>query len=54
MTLDKKTLGGGYLYETPLVTTLEFQSEGVLCGSDKWTVGGGGSYGDDINDNGGY
>ena len=33
MTLNKKTLGGGYLYETPLVTTLEFQSEGVLCES---------------------
>lgn len=33
MTLNKKTLGGGYLYDTPLVTTLEFQSEGVLCGS---------------------
>ncbi len=33
MTLNKKTLGGGYLYDTPLVTTLEFQSEGVLCES---------------------
>ncbi|MBQ2112879.1 MAG: hypothetical protein II194_06620 [Bacteroidales bacterium] len=33
MTLNKKTLGGGYRYDTPLVTTLEFQSEGVLCGS---------------------
>lgn len=54
MTLNKKTLGGGYLYDTPLVTTLEFQSEGVLCGSG-FTEGGGGSYGEgDINDNGGY
>lgn len=55
MTLNKKTLGGGYLYDTPLVTTLEFQSEGVLCGSYKWNEGGPGNYTDgDINDNGEY
>ena len=34
MTLNKKnTWGGESFYETPLVKTLEFLSEGVLCGS---------------------
>ena len=42
-------------YETPSVKTLEVLSEGVLCGSYKWTEGGGGIYEDgDINDNGEY
>lgn len=46
---------GGATYETPTITTLEFQSEGVLCGSYTWTQGGGGVYGeDDMNDNGEY
>lgn len=31
---QNKTLNmGGATYETPTITTLEFQSEGVLCGS---------------------
>lgn len=56
MTLNKKnTWGGVSFYETPLVKTLEFLSEGVLCGSYTWTQGGGGIYEDgDINDNGEY
>lgn len=34
MTLNKKNAWGGVsFYETPLVTTLEFSSEGVLCAS---------------------
>ena len=56
MTLkEKMTFEGVSAYETPSVTTLEVQSEGVLCGSYKWTEGGGGIYEDgDINDNGEY
>lgn len=55
MTLNKKNTWGGVSYETPLVTTLDVLSEGVLCGSYKWTEGGAGTYGDgDINDNGTY
>lgn len=31
---QNKTLNmGGATYETPTITTLEFQAEGVLCGS---------------------
>lgn len=49
------TWGGGQTYETPTVKELDIQSEGVLCGSYKWTEGGGGIYEDgDINDNGEY
>lgn len=33
MTLNKKNTWGGVSYETPLVTTLDVLSEGVLCGS---------------------
>lgn len=56
MTLERKKFMGEVLsYETPSVKTLEVLSEGVLCGSYKWTEGGGGIYEDgDINDNGEY
>jgi hypothetical protein len=55
MTFNNKTMQKVSSYETPSVTTLEVLSEGVLCGSYDWTVGGGGSYGDDdTNDNGDY
>ena len=33
MNLNKTLNMGGATYETPTITTLEFQSEGVLCGS---------------------
>ena len=56
MTLKEKlNMGEVSAYETPSLKTLEVQSEGVLCGSYKWTEGGGGIYEDgDINDNGEY
>ena len=42
-------------YETPSVTTLEVQREGVLSGSYDLTHGGGCIYCDyDTNDNGDY
>lgn len=54
-TNNKNNTWGGQTYETPTVKELDIQSEGVLCGSYKWTEGGGGSYEDgDINDNGEY
>lgn len=36
---------GGATYETPTITTLEFQAEGVLCGS----YGDAGAAGKDLN-----
>jgi hypothetical protein len=56
MTLNKKNTWGGVSYETPLVTTLDVLSEGVLCASgDTWTLGGAGTYTDEfINENGDY
>lgn len=54
-TNNKNNTWGGQTYETPTVKELDIQSEGVLCGSYKWTEGGGGIYEDgDINDNGEY
>ena len=48
-------MGGVSSYETPLVKTLEFLSEGLLCVSGEFNLGGGGAYGEgDINDNGEY
>jgi hypothetical protein len=42
-------------YLTPSVTVLDYQSEGLLCISSEFNLGGGGSYtDDDINDNGSY
>ena len=42
-------------YLTPSVTVLDCQSEGLLCISGEFNLGGGGSYtDDDINDNGSY
>lgn len=43
------------LYESPALTALDIESEGLLCQSGEFTLGGGGVYGDDdINDNGEY
>lgn len=54
-TNNKNNVWAVETYETPTITTLEVLSEGVLCGSYKWTEGGGGIYEDgDINDNGEY
>ena len=54
-TNNKNNVWAVETYETPTITTLNIQSEGVLCGSYKWTEGGGGIYEDgDINENGGY
>ena len=45
----------GVSYETPSVKTLDIMSEGLLCVSGDFTLGGGGSYGEgDINDNDEY
>ena len=45
----------GATYETPTITTLEVLTEGVLCGSGDYFLGGGGIYDDDhTNDNGEY
>ena len=42
-------------YETPFVSLLHCQNEGILCASGDYTLGGAGSYSDaDINDNGSY
>lgn len=42
-------------YEAPKVQTLDVLSEGVLCASGDYFLGGGGVYGvDDMNDNGEY
>lgn len=42
-------------YAAPSVTVLDIQSEGLLCTSGEFNLGGGGVYGDDdINDNGSY
>ena len=38
MTFNKNNTRGGQTYETPSVTTLEVQSEGVLCGSGDFTI----------------
>lgn len=38
MTLNKKNTWGGVSYETPLVTTLDVLSEGVLCSSGELTI----------------
>lgn len=55
MTFNNKTMQKVSSYETPSVTTLEVLSEGVLCGSGDYYLGGGGVYGDDdMNDNGDY
>lgn len=55
MTKNNKTMQNVSSYETPSVTTLEVLSEGVLCGSGDYYLGGGGVYGDDdMNDNGEY
>lgn len=55
MNLNKTLNMAGATYETPTITTLEVQSEGVLCGSYTWTEGGGGIYDDGhTNDNGDY
>ncbi len=55
MNLNKTLNMGGATYETPTITTLEFQAEGVLCGSGDYFLGGGGIYDDDhTNDNGEY
>lgn len=55
MNLNKTLNMGRVTYETPTITTLEVQSEGVLCGSYTWTEGGGGIYDDGhTNDNGDY
>lgn len=36
---QNKTLNmGGATYETPTITTLEFQAEGVLCGSGDFKI----------------
>lgn len=54
-TNNKNNVWAVETYETPTITTLNIQSEGVLCGSYNWTEGGGGIYEDgDINDNGEY
>ena len=45
----------GVAYVTPSILSLDIKSEGVLCGSYIYHLGGGGTYGDgDINDNGEY
>lgn len=55
MTFNKNNTRGVQTYETPSVTTLEVLSEGVLCGSGDYFLGGGGIYDDDhTNDNGEY
>lgn len=36
MNLNKTLNMGGATYETPTITTLEVQSEGVLCGSGEF------------------
>ena len=42
-------------YETPFVSLLRCQNEGILCASGDYTFGGAGSYSNaDINDNGSY
>lgn len=47
--------GVSYTYAAPSVTVLDYQSEGLLCISGEFNLGGGGSYtDDDINDNGSY
>ena len=38
MNINKTLNMGGSPYETPTITTLEFQSEGVLCGSGDFSI----------------
>lgn len=55
MIFNNKTMQAVSSYETPTVTTLEVLSEGVLCASGDYFLGGGGIYDDDhTNDNGEY
>lgn len=45
----------GVSYEAPSANMLDILSEGLLCQSGDFTLGGGGAYGEgDINDNGEY
>ena len=38
MIFNNKTMQAVSSYETPTVTTLEVQSEGVLCGSGDFSI----------------
>lgn len=38
MNLNKTLNMAGATYETPTITTLEFQAEGVLCGSGNFGI----------------
>lgn len=43
------------LYVSPKMRTVEMKTEGVICGSYAYYLGGGGVYDeDDVNDNGEY
>lgn len=55
MEIQNRTFKQGGAYESPSLTALDVMSEGLLCVSGNFTLGGGGIYEDgDINDNGEY
>ena len=52
---EKLVFAAAVCYVAPAAIELEACSEGVLCASGEYHLGGGGSYGEeDINDNGSY